>query len=152
MYFCPKKLLSVCALLGQPLNKSVATVESLVLWLTGCVLCATVEATKQESVLGMQSPSRLVDTFWLDQNSDWSIFGMLITCCYGSAGHSRSSPSQCCVPLWHLTSSEGKYQVLIGVFSEQPCYTGNSVSSENPPCFHYFGLAQPPEGLGLVVC
>ena len=28
-----------------------------------------------------------------------------------------------------------------GVFSEHPCVTG--VSSEHPPCFHYFGLAQP---------
>ena len=29
-----------------------------------------------------------------------------------------------------------------GVFSEHPCFTGNNVSSEHPPCFHYFGLAQ----------
>ena len=33
--------------------------------------------------------------------------------------------------------------MLMGVFSERPCFTGNSVSSEHPPCFHYFGLAQP---------
>ena len=31
----------------------------------------------------------------------------------------------------------------MGVFSEHLCFTGNSVSSEHPPCFHYFGLAQP---------
>ena len=36
--------------------------------------------------------------------------------------------------------------MLMGVFSEHPCFTGNSgnsVSSEHRPCFHYFGLAQP---------
>ena len=33
--------------------------------------------------------------------------------------------------------------MLMGMFSEHPCFTGNSVSSEHPPCFHYFGLAQP---------
>ena len=29
------------------------------------------------------------------------------------------------------------------MFSEHPCFTVNSVSSEHPPCFHYFVLAQP---------
>ena len=29
-----------------------------------------------------------------------------------------------------------------GVF-RAPRFTGNNVSSEHPPCFHYFGLAQP---------
>ena len=29
------------------------------------------------------------------------------------------------------------------VFSEHLSFTGNSVSSEHPPCFHYFVLAQP---------
>ena len=47
------------------------------------------------------------------------------------------------------------------VFSEHPSFTGHSVASEHPPCFHYFGLAQPTtdkqieehiKGLGLVVC
>ena len=35
--------------------------------------------------------------------------------------------------------------MLMGVFSEHPCFTCNSVSSEHPPppCFHHFGLAQP---------
>ena len=30
-----------------------------------------------------------------------------------------------------------------GGVSEDPCFTGNSVSSEHPPFFHYFALAKP---------
>ena len=33
--------------------------------------------------------------------------------------------------------------MLIGELSEHLCFSGNSVFSEHPPCFHYFGLAQP---------
>ena len=79
--------------------------------------------------------------YWLDQNSNWSIFGMLITCCYGSIH--GSIPVLCILRMAYLTSSGGKYQLLMGVFSEHPCFTGNSASSEHRTCFHYFGLAQP---------
>ena len=33
--------------------------------------------------------------------------------------------------------------MLMGVFLEHPCLTGNSASTEHPPCFHFLGLAQP---------
>ena len=34
-------------------------------------------------------------------------------------------------------------------FSEHPFHR---VSSEHPHCFHYFGLAQPQDGLGPLLC
>ena len=35
----------------------------------------------------------------------------------------------------YLTSSGGNCQVLMGVFSEHPCFTGKSVSLEHPLVF-----------------
>ena len=34
-----------------------------------------------------------------------------------------------------LISSGGKQELLMGVFSEHSCFAGNSLSSEQPPCF-----------------
>ena len=42
--------------------------------------------------------------------------------------------------------------MLMGVFSEHPCFTGNSVSSEHLSCFHYFGLAQPTTDKQIKEC
>ena len=52
----------------------------------------------------------------------------------------------------YLTSSGGKYQVLLGVFSEHLYFTGNSVSSEHPPCCHSFGLAHPTTDKQIKEC
>ena len=63
-----------------------------------------------------------------------------------------SIPMLCVLHMAYLTSSGRKYQVLMGVFSEHLCFTGNSVSSEHPPCFHYFGLAQPTTDKQIEEC
>ena len=34
-------------------------------------------------------------------------------------------------------------KVPSAIGAEHPCFKDNSVSSDHPPCLHYFGLAQP---------